>query len=35
MTHTDVEKMKVKLWLTLPLIVAISDCTIRLFLNQS
>ena len=33
MTHVDTEKMKVKLWLTLPLVIAISDCMIRLFLN--
>ena len=33
MTQVDTEKMKVKLWLTVPLVIAISDCMIRLFFN--
>ena len=34
MTNTDAEKTKVKLWLTLPLIIAASNCAVMLYLNQ-
>lgn len=35
MNIADVEKLKVKLWLTLPLVVAVSDCVLRMYFNQA